>query len=233
MRFRWSDQSIQWFLNASEYTQFHKKLSKKLLPFLSKHDRVCDYGCGLGRLDIALAPHVSFIKALDINPIVIDHLSQDVLNLGLQNISSLCVDSKEHTESCDVGIMSFFGIGEKEMLLYRGHCKKKLIRIVNMKNQSTLYPHEYRKTRKDTVAIIKNELENSAISYQFIEIYLEFGQPFRSMNDAMHFVQFHAPDAVKTEIESFLSKYIIEISHERYSFYLPNKKHLGIFVLDC
>jgi 2-polyprenyl-3-methyl-5-hydroxy-6-metoxy-1,4-benzoquinol methylase len=50
MCFEWNKQSIEWFLDASIYTEFHKELGQHIIPFLDPEDSICDFGCGLGRL---------------------------------------------------------------------------------------------------------------------------------------------------------------------------------------
>jgi len=67
MLFGWDEQTIRWFLDASAYTDFHQTLARKITPYLDPGDTLCDLGCGLGRLDLELAPHVMCLTAVDID----------------------------------------------------------------------------------------------------------------------------------------------------------------------
>ena len=63
--FRWTDDMIRYMADAGRQTDFHRRLTAELLPYLSPQDRVCDAGCGLGFLSLALAPHVRHVTAAD------------------------------------------------------------------------------------------------------------------------------------------------------------------------
>ena len=63
--FRWTDDMIRYMADAGRQTDFHRRLTAELLPYLSPQDRVCDAGCGLGFLSLALAPHVRHVTAAE------------------------------------------------------------------------------------------------------------------------------------------------------------------------
>ena len=63
--FRWTDDMIRYMADAGRQTDFHRRLTAELLPYLSSQDRVCDAGCGLGFLSLALAPHVRHVTAAE------------------------------------------------------------------------------------------------------------------------------------------------------------------------
>ena len=67
MGYMWTRQSIKWFMDASDYTGYHKNLADKIIPFLDEDHTLCDVGCGLGCLDIFLASEVARITAIDSN----------------------------------------------------------------------------------------------------------------------------------------------------------------------
>jgi hypothetical protein len=231
MCFEWNKQSIEWFLDASIYTEFHKELGQHIIPFLDPEDSICDFGCGLGRLDLELLPHVSRITAIDIDRQVINMLRQASNVLGYRNLYPLWGDSYSICDKHDVGIMSFFGKSGHDMLHYRNMCNKKLIRIVNVQNSSNLYPQKYRTTRKDTVSIVKNELISRNLIFDFVETSIEFGQPLRSQNIAKKFILSHAPQAPIHEVKSFLAEHAILTGREDFPIYIPNSKKVGIFVI--
>lgn len=232
MCFTWTDQSIKWFLTASRYTGFHKKLAQYILPSLTNDMSICDFGCGLGRLDIELAPFVKKIYAIDISQDVIDVLRQDIKVLSLNNVLPRCANADSLNETCDVGIMSFFGKSVRDMLYYRGLCNKHLIRIVNMQNTSTLYPTRHRKAVKNTAIQVTQELKQSNMAFEFIDTFIEFGQPLRSQEDAVAYVKSNAPNATLEEIYEFLETHVKDTGRLDYPLYLPNLKHLGIFIIS-
>lgn len=232
MQFRWSEQSIQWFLEASVFTGFHKALAKKISPFLEFEDSLCDIGCGLGRLDLELAPYVRKLTAFDIDPEVVGILYKDAQSRSLHQLYPLCADVATFRGRFDVVLMSFFGKSEIDIVHGLGLCRKKMIRIVNVENKSSLYPSRHRKTVKDTVSVVSRELEEQSLSFHLETPSIEFGQPFRSRQGAENFVCCHAPDIESRELEDFLKEHLVETGESDFPFYLPNEKRVGIFIID-
>jgi predicted RNA methylase len=219
-------------LTASLFTEFHKKLAQEILPYISKHDTVCDFGCGLGRLDIELSSGVKHITSVDIEEKVIHILEEDIKSVGIANMEARCVNAIHIREKFDIGIMSFFGKSGGDMCFYRNLCRKKLIRIANVENDSTLYPKEHRKTRKDVAQDIRRDLYRNNMEFEYKDVYIEFGQPLSSKEEARMFIQSHAPKADEKEVDLFLEKNTILTKREDYPIYLPNLKHIGIFIIS-
>ena len=230
MRFSWNEQTIQWFLDASAYTEFHKTLAQKIKPYLEPNCTLCDAGCGLGRLDLELAAHVRELTAIDVSAHAIDVLRCDAKKLGFANLHTEVCDADTLTKAFDIVVLSFFG--QSNMLHFLKLCRHRLIRIVSADNKSGLYPEHYRCTVKDTVPIVCTELETQGIRYK-LELYsFEFGQPLRSWRDAELYVLHNAPEATAEEVRDFLNENITDTGRDDFPFYLPNQKNLGIFIID-
>ena len=230
MRLKWEGQTIQWFLDAGAYTGFHRKLAQRIIPYLKPEDSLCDAGCGIGRLDLELAPYVSGITAVDINENAIDVLRRDAAALGLHNLRAEIRDAEDLTEPFDVVLLSFFG--QSNMFEFMKLCRRRLIRIVDACNVSKLYPERYKEYMKDTVPVVAGQLEAKGISYKLESAALEFGQPLRSLQDAEAYVVNNAPEAGSSEVSEFLSENLAQTGRDDFPFYLPNKKELGIFIID-
>lgn len=232
LSYSWNENTITWFLRASAYTCFHRILAKAILPHLEANDSVCDIGCGLGRLDLELAPHVAEMTALDINPDVVRILDGDATAQNHQHLSAICMDAAMLSSVYDVVIMSFYGKIDSELENFERCCKKKIIRIVNEQNHSRLYPGAHRRTKKDTVSIVRQALLREKRSFHLDLVSAEFGQPLRTWQEATEFVRHHAPEACEQEISAFLDEQIIQTAHEEFPLYLPNQKSVGIFVIE-
>ena len=230
MLFRWTEQSIRWFVDASAYTGFHGEVAKKILPHLKPGESLCDVGCGLGRLDLELAPHLSRVLSMDINPDVIDVLNRDAQTRGITNLQGVCGDATTLTEEFDILLMSFF---EKAGTMddYLRLCRRLLIRIVNAENKGSLYPSSHRKVQKNVVADVQRELEERGQPYHLELISAEFGQPLRSRQDADQFVLSHASEASGKELEDFLSENLTETRRKDFPLFLPHRKEAGIFFI--
>lgn len=232
MRFAWNEQSIQWFLEASTYTGFHNILAQKVAHYLEPGDSLCDIGCGLGRIDLELAPYVRRLTALDINSDVAGILKADAQKQSLHHVSVICKNVTAFVGEFDVVLMSFFGKSEKDMSHYLHMCRKKMIRIVNVENKSSLYPSRHRRTVKDTASMVSRELAEQGLPFHLDTESIEFGQPFHTKAAAESFVRFHAPEIPGQELENFLQGHLKQTGRNDFPFYLPNQKTLGIFVID-
>ena len=230
MQYVWNGQTIRWFMEASAYTGFHKTLAGKIIPYLNKGDTLCDLGCGVGRLDLELAPYVSHLTAIDLNENAVSILRQDAELSGLRNLSADCADAGTLDGNFDILLTSFFGRPEMADLLRL--CRRRLIRIVHMEIKGRLYPGRPRFTQKDTVDMVQQELAAMGVAYRLETDSIEFGQPFRSWQDAVLFVRNNASDACDGEIDGFLQDNIIRTGRDDFPFYLPNPKEFGIFVID-
>jgi SAM-dependent methyltransferase len=231
MRFLWTEQSIQWYLDASAYTGFHQHLATRIVPYLEESDTLCDVGCGLGRLDLEIAPHVSALTAIDIDERVVAKLQQDAGLLGLQNFCARRANATELNNPFDVMIMSFFGGAGSGMGEYLRFCRRKLIRIVNAENRGNLYPGNHRRTVKETIATVQQELSDQGYRYELVADTIEFGQPLRSWREAGQFVLYNAPGATEREVNDFMREKAEHTGRDDFPVYLPNPKDIGIFVI--
>ena len=63
--FSWSADTVRFMADACRRTDFHEKLTALLLPYLKPTDHICDAGCGLGYLSLALSSHAAHITAAE------------------------------------------------------------------------------------------------------------------------------------------------------------------------
>jgi SAM-dependent methyltransferase len=230
MQFTWEDQSIRWFIDASEYTGFHKTLAQMLLPYLKSDDSVCDMGCGLGRLDLELAPYVSDFTSIDLSSQCIDILSADAAKRGLTNLNARVQDASEPGQDFDIIIMTFFG--QSGMAQYLKRTRRKIIRVVSATNSSGLFPERHRSKGKTLVADVQDELARESINYTLKLDSIEFGQPLSSESDAKKYILKNAPDASDDEVTEFFKEKVSHTGRQDFPFYLPHMKEFGIFLID-
>ena len=226
----WNDIVSEWFIEASVYTGFHKSLAKKIIQYLKPEYSLCDIGCGLGRLDLELAPFVSDILAVDISADAVGRLRRDAVTLGASNIKTCCGDAADIQGSFDVILLSLYGQPDMKRLLEQ--CRQRLIRIVSSGKRSGLYPEKYRREIKNAVPDVQNELDSLGIVYRLERCAFESGQPLRTMREAERFVLSNAPEAKQEAISEFLSMNIENTGREDFPFFLPYMKEFGIFIIE-
>ena len=81
MRSRTYDQQ-----SGEEYAQAYEKTVSNTLNYLSGDDRVLEFACGTGITTVAIAPHVAFVRAIDISDQMVDKAREKIQTLGLSNV---------------------------------------------------------------------------------------------------------------------------------------------------
>ena len=67
----WSAEAVGFMADATEYSDFYRKLTEILLPYLPKDGHICDAGCGLAALGRELSAHCARVTAIDSSEIAV------------------------------------------------------------------------------------------------------------------------------------------------------------------
>lgn len=81
MRSRTYDQQ-----SGEEYAQAYEKTVSNTLKYLTGEARVLEFACGTGITTVAIAPHVSFVRAIDISDEMVGKAREKIQTLGLSNV---------------------------------------------------------------------------------------------------------------------------------------------------
>ena len=220
MAFTWSERRINWYLDASGQCDFHQRLAREILPFLRTEDRVCDMGCGLGRLDLELAPHVAEITCVDTDAAVLERLAADAAARGIRNLRVRQCDAGQLQGQFDVVVMAFFGTPPSLMFSCLARARRKLIRVMSI-------------SRGPAAASVSQALETAGYPFALRRCTLSFGQPLASVEDAAAFVRVSAPESTGQTVRSFLRDHLVPGRSSQFPWELPKEKELGIFVVDA
>mgnify|MGYP002675017829 FL=1 len=87
--FEWTEERVSFMADACERTDFHTKLAALLSPYLKRTDSVCDAGCGLGYLSLALAPLVGHVTAAERDDRALDVLRCQLAQRDIRNVTPL------------------------------------------------------------------------------------------------------------------------------------------------
>lgn len=229
MNFEWNENTVRWYQDAERYTGFFRNIAELVRPKLAGYSSLCDIGCGIGLVDLELSKHIDRITCIDSHPYAIEMLRQRIEAEKIKNIAPVLMDCNAIEEGWDVILISFFGSRELEQFLPR--CQK-LFAVVGQKSQTELYPEKYRKFQKNTAKEVEEELSRKGIPYFLAEAAFEFGQPFRSREDARDFIRTQSHDISSGDLESFLAEHLVETGKEDFPLYLPRQKAVGIFEIE-
>lgn len=81
MRSRTYDQQ-----SGEEYAKAYEKTVANTLKYLDGDDRVLEFACGTGITTVAIAPHVAFVRAIDISDEMVAKAGEKIRALGLSNV---------------------------------------------------------------------------------------------------------------------------------------------------
>jgi len=229
MLFSWNNDTIRWYEAASEYTGFYKNLANTVAPMIGSAGTFADMGCGIGLVDLELASGVGNVLCVDVSERATEHLRERARERGLSNIDVVCADCFDLDRVFDVIYLCFFSSRDVERFLPK--CGK-LISVVGGDNNAPLFPQAYRKKSKNTIEGEKQYLDSLNLSYRLSEREFEFGQPLEDLRDAERYVRTYAPEIPREELNRFLESRLVRTGVEKYPFYMPRKKTVGIFEVD-
>jgi hypothetical protein len=245
MDFIWNEKTIAWFKTASEYTGFHSNLASLLRPYIEDCATICDIGCGLGLLDLELAGNVRSIVCIDQNTAVIEALNEFIRARGAHNIVAHAADVNALAgESRDAVIMSFFGSSVGAIARFMSFCEKKMILIVHEKPMPSKRVNAVSLRPKPLgAAEVRGFLTDRGLAFQKLSAVIEFGQPFKSLDDAKDFILVYASSTSEAagfndtddrgeRLYSDMEKILVKTGSPDYPLYLPKPKEIAVFIVE-
>ncbi len=233
--FSWNPEKIRFLKDASDYTPFNDILAARAAAVLPAGAHVCDAGCGLGYLSLALAGHCAHVTAADCSEAALAILRQNLAAGAVRNLSIWRGDvfSMPADMRFDAMTFCFFGKTKEVLACAKSRCGGNV--VLFKKNWAT---HRFTLTKtpleKDTFRAVCGELDALGVLYESASFSLDMGQPFRSLSDAAAFFRLHggsgADEAVTgTDAESLL----IRTDSREFPYYLPADRPVGMIVLDA
>lgn len=230
MLFSWNRETIGWFKAASAYTGFHQQLAGELLPLLEGCGRLYDMGCGLALLPQQLCRHVKEVVCVDTNEAALDSLRQDLAKASIGNIRVRQADCMSLQPDADVIMLSYFG-GDS-IARFLPYCRR-LIAIMDWDENSSLAGEldDRPKRRRHSALQTAQQLTEEGIPHSCRPVSLEFGQPFRSIEDGLAFMkEYYGLTPLKAG--SYLEQRARNTGIPQYPYYLPYLKQMGIVVVE-
>lgn len=226
----WYEDMVRFMKDASEYGTYNQELAEILKPHLTKQMHICDAGCGLGYLSLALAPYAGRVTSVEKNPDAVAVLKENCQQRGITNITSRCsaIQDVVPEEKYDAMVFCFFGSIQEILETAKQQCRGQVFIITRnyTRHRFSVGSHPtgsygYRSSRE--------VLTQLGIPYEETIVDVEFGQPFRNLDDARRFFELYSKDDDKTVItEEFLRSKVIEIEHEQFPLYMPHSRNLAI-----
>lgn len=232
--FQWTPDVIRFRVDAAEYNGFDGKIAARILPYLPPGARVCDAGCGLGYLGLALAEGGARVTAVDQSPAALAVLRANAQKRGLQTIEAVEGDlfSLRPPAPYDAMAFCFFGHMEQTLGALKAQCRGKGFLI--KKDWAT---HRFTLGEAPLTCFTFRQacgaLDRLSIPYAAETFPLEMGQPFRSLKDALLFFRtFGQAQGGEAVTEAAVLLRLTATGSAQFPYYLPAERSLGMLVVD-
>lgn len=228
--FEWTPDMVRFMRDASEYGGYHDALARRIAAHLPPQAHVCDAGCGLGYLSLALAQHAERVTAVDIAPQAILVLQHGMETRKITNIQAVCADIGNWMppQMYDAMVLCFFGTVYETLRIAKAQCSGTVV-MIKRDWSGHRFSTEHMEIRH-TVADAEVQLSALHIPYLSERFTLRMDQPFRSLEDAEAFFSVYGRGAPKFSRTELVSRLVAQEDGE-FVYRYPMENRLGMLVL--
>lgn len=224
---RWSADAIAFMRDASEYGDYNKNMLAEIQEYLPREGHVCDAGSGLSYLSAQIAGICKKVTSIELSEKAADFSRK---THHAQNLSILCRDINTIQQTFDAMVFSYFGRTNEVFRLSKKLCSGNTVII---KRDCAKFRFSINQvSRTHTVEQTAQMLSHFGVPYEHKTVVLEFGQPFRTLDDAVRFFELY--DKSETAIsEKIVLPRLETLQHPEYRFYLPQQRSMEIIVFQA
>ena len=235
--FSWSADTVRFMADACRRTDFHEKLTALLLPYLKPTDHICDAGCGLGYLSLALSSHAAHIAEYRLIEIprgellpCMAVLRQELDARGITNVTPLCADVLAYTPPVpfDAMVFCFFGSMEEILAAALRQCRGTVLAVVR-DDVCHRFSGAPRAPGRHSFDAACGVLDVHGIPYTAQRAALDFPQPFRTLEDARTFLTLYGGGA---PAEDDLRAKLISTGDPDFPWQLPGVRRFGMIAFS-
>lgn len=226
----WEKDMISFMRDASEYADYNQRLAEKMLPWLTADTHICDAGSGLGYLSLALAPYVKRVTAVEKNQDAAAVLSENCRKLCLTNVVSRCgaIADMLPERPYDAMVFCFFGRRLEILKLAKAQCAGDVFVFTRNYDNHRFSAGNHR-SGYEGYRHVSDILAEMGIPVRKETFALEFGQPFRDLEEARRFFLLYSKDPDREVLtEEFIRSQLTQTGREDFPLYMPHKKHMGL-----
>ena len=231
----WYEDMVRFMRDASEYGTYNQELADMLAPYLTKEMHICDAGCGLGYLSLALAPYAGRVTAVEKNPDALAVLEENCRNLGIANIEPRCGVIQEvlPERKYDAMVFCFFGRIQEILEIAGRQCSGTVFIITRTYTTHRFSVGSHPNGSRGYWGT-REALTGLGVPFEERIFDLEFGQPFRSLEDARRFFEIYSLDEDKSAIDDeFLRSKVVDTGRADFPLYMPHLRNLAILKFDA
>lgn len=229
MLFEWNEATMRWQLDAARYTDYPARMAELLLAQMPVRGTLCDIGCGMALVDLALAPQFSQITCVDINDTVLDFVRAHALAQDVGSISVRKCDGAALEGMWDTVLAQFQGDIASCCVPYLKKARDRLIYVTHATALGSTGPAAYRLAKCGAADKVSAWLDAQGWVYARQDGALEFGQPHRSFADAVASTMAFCPAAPVDAVRETVRQTAVETGREDFPLYTPKTRRFAIF----
>ena len=224
--FKWTQESIAYMDDACRRTDFHRKLTAELQPYLRETDCVCDAGCGLGYLSLSLAPYVGAVTAVERDSQALAVLEREVKAQGIANVTAVQGDVLAYRPDTrfDAMVFCFFGSIE-EILAAAARCCRGTVLAVVRNDARHRFSGKNRGPGRHSYETACRILTEKGIDFTTSTASFAFDQPFRSLETARRFFELYGGS------EDWRAR-LVETGDPEFPWQLPSRREFGLITFQ-
>jgi len=226
MHFTWDEKTIGWLLDAADYTGFYEKLAGMLLPYIRLRGTLCDMGCGMALADVALAREIGQITCVDVNDAVLSVAKREAARRGAENLTFLHADGQMVQGQWDTVTAMFHGRVDAFCAPYLSKANDLLLFVT--------HGADVNKGEGECANATEAAEWLDANGWRYVrqDAVLEFGQPHRSVEEAIEsagaFRREIPADALKKRVMASIQP----TERDDFPFYTPKPRSFAIFAIS-
>ena len=224
--FEWTQERIAYMDDACRRTDFHQRLAAELSPYLRRTNRICDAGCGLGYLSLALAPYVGAVTAVERDGQALAVLKREIETRHIANVTAVRGDVLAYRpdEPFDAMVFCFFGSME-EILATAARCLPEKRWLSSFRTTASTVPRQHREPGRHSYETACRILTEKGICFTARTEAFDFDQPFRSLEDARRFFELYGGN------EDWRSR-LVETGDPEFPWQLPSRREFGLITFQ-
>ncbi len=226
---KWTDESIAFLRDAAAMNRYYETIAEKIAPKLSENACVCDAGCGIGELSLALKPYCRHVTAVDADELAIKTLKAHLID----GVAALCgdVEALAPKEPYDAMVFCLFGRTEDTLRIAKKQCHG---RIFLVKRDYSHHRFSAGKVSLGEYTAGSTEvlLREKSIPYTVERFTAEFGQPFHSIEAAERFFALYNRSESEALSKDEIKARLTAGPSAEFPYYLPHEKALSLFTVE-
>ena len=236
--FEWDPDKIRFRIDSVQRSTFHQQIARVLA---GKYDNpstvsLCDAGCGLGFLSLALSEHFKQITSIDISPLALSVLQRETASRGIRNINilqeDLLYDPAVVPGLYDGMVFSFFGNVSEIQQIAAPRCHNRIF-ILKKNDHHHRFSVSHALREHDSMAWALADLRERGLRFTKEDMSIEDGQPLRSLKDADLFFRLYARGEDKNLItRDYIRSLLQETGDDEFPYYYQRACTFSILTVD-